>query len=439
MARINQPATGSRTHAGAPAIKSNPLQALRRTVLACLLWEDGFYESGELVADRIARLVKEVYPPDVIELAMQARNHMKLRHVPLLLLREVCRAPRGFNDRIGRALTAVIQRPDEITEFLAIYWKDGRVPLTRQIKKGLGNAFRKFDAYQLAKYNRDGAIKLRDALFMVHAKPANEAQAALWKQLVDGTLPAPDTWEVALSGGADKAETFERLIREGKLGYMALLKNLRNMADAGVSSKLIGDALQAGAAKAKALPFRYIAAARAVPAWEPMIDAAMMEAMGNMQRLPGRTFLLVDVSGSMDAALSAKSDLRRIDAACALAILLRGICEDIQVATFSMRLAGVPPRQGMALRDAIVQSQPHSSTYLGEALQAVNASATYDRIIVITDEQSHDAVGGPKAGTRGYMLNVATSENGVGFGHWTRITGFSEAVVQYIQQLEAEV
>ena len=72
-------------------------------------------------------------------------------------------------------------------------------------------------------------MKLRDVLFLCHAKPKDEAQDATWKQLIGGTLPTPDTWEVALSSGADKKATWERLIAEKKLGALALLRNLRKI------------------------------------------------------------------------------------------------------------------------------------------------------------------------------------------------------------------
>ena len=92
----------------------------------------------------------------------------------------------------------------------------------------------KFDAYQLAKYDRDGAVRIRDVLFLVHAKPKDADQEKVWKQLVDGELASPDTWEVSLSAGKDKRETFERLIAENKLGGLALLRNLRLMQKAEV-------------------------------------------------------------------------------------------------------------------------------------------------------------------------------------------------------------
>src|SRR5262249_39813724 len=160
---------------------------------------------------------------------------------------------------------------------------------------------------QLAKYDRDGPVRIRDVLFLVHAKPADEAQAAVWKQLVDGELPSPDTWEVALSSGQDKRETFERLIAEKKLGGLALLRNLRLMQAAEVPRQTIADAI--GAMRTdRILPYRFITAARYAPDFEPELEAAMLKSIQGYARLPGRTRLLIDVSGSMFYPLSAQSE-----------------------------------------------------------------------------------------------------------------------------------
>ena len=80
-----------RTHEGAPAKAIAPEQALRRSVLACMLWEDEFYEDGVQIAGRIRELVPKVDAAKVAALAIEAREAMKLRHVPLLLVREMAR------------------------------------------------------------------------------------------------------------------------------------------------------------------------------------------------------------------------------------------------------------------------------------------------------------------------------------------------------------
>ena len=429
-----------RTHEGARAAVITAEQALRRSVLSCMLWEDEFYEDGVQIAGRIHELVPQVDAAQVAELAVEAREKMKLRHAPLYLVREMARhtTHRGL---VAETLTRVIQRADELSEFVAIYWAGGRQPLSAQVKKGLAAAFGKFDEYALAKYDRAGAVRLRDVLFLSHARPVDVAQAALWKRLAENELATPDTWEVALSAagrgeGVQKREVWERLLTERKLGALALLRNLRNLHTAGVSEELVLGAL-AALKTDRVLPFRFLAAARNAPQWESALEGAMFRALESRSGgLAGHTVLLVDVSGSMEAPLSNRSEMRRTDAAYGLAILLREIAEKVTIFTFSNAAKRVASRRGMALRDALDQSQPHGGTNLGASLTQVEAAVRegYDRLVVITDEQSHDRVPAPKG--KGYVINVASARNGVGYGEWTHIDGWSEAVIDYITSLE---
>lgn len=423
-----------KTHEGAVAMRISAEKMLRRSVLSCLLWEKEFYEEGQTIADRIDTLCAQVSPEFIGSLAIEARTVHHLRHVPLLLLCNLAKYGKGAY--VGDVVKTVISRADELTELVAIYWRKGKCPLSAQLKRGLGEAFGKFDAYQLAKYNRDGAVKLRDVLFMSHAKPADDSRAALYKQLANNELPTPDTWEVALSGGADKKATFERLIREGNLGYFALLRNLRNMIQSGVDSNLVTNAiLNRKNGADKILPFRFIAAARYAPQYEPALDAAMQANMEKAMPLSGRTVMMVDVSGSMSNKLSQKSDLTRIDAAAGLASIV--VAENLRVFSFSNRLVEVPPRRGMAGIDAIRNSQHHGGTYLGRALTELNETVEYDRLIVITDEQTSDNVLQTKKDAKSYLINVASARNGIGYGQWTHLDGFSENVVRYIHDLES--
>jgi 60 kDa SS-A/Ro ribonucleoprotein len=429
-----------RTHERAPAAVLTPEQQLRRSVLACMLWEDEFYESGATIASRLRELVPQVAPATVAALAIEARSSMKLRHVPLLLVREMARHA-THRSLVSETLAAVIQRADELSEFVAIYWAAGKQPLSGQVKKGLAAAFPRFDEYALAKYDRATVVRLRDVLFLSHAKPRDAEQAAVWKRLVNGELATPDTWEVALSAsstsGVSKRETWERLLTERRLGALALLRNLRNLKDATVPEHLIVNALVAMNAE-RVLPFRFLAAARHAPHLEEALEAAMFRSVLQRDRLAGHTVLMVDVSGSMIAPLSRRSEMNRVDAAYGLAILLREIAEKVSLFTFSNAAKFVPARRGFALRDALETSQPHGGTNLGAALVTVHDEVPhYDRLIVITDEQSHDRVAAPR--NRGYVINVASAKNGVGYGSWIHIDGFSESVVDYIRELERAV
>lgn len=436
--------TRPRTHEGAPAKRLTAEQELRRSVLSCMLWENQFYEDGVEIAGRIAELVPKVEANRVAALAVEAREKMKLRHAPLLLVREMARHA-SHRALVAETLERVIQRADELAEFVAIYWAGGKQPLSAQVKKGLAAAFVKFDEYQLAKYDRAGVVRLRDVLFLSHAKPLNQAQAELWKRLVANELATPDTWEVALSEsgrgegeGNTKREVWQRLLAERRLGALALLRNLRNLHQAGVNEKLVIDAL-AEMKTARVLPFRFLAAARVAPQWEAELEKVMYRSLeGRAGTLAGHTVLLVDVSGSMEATLSRRSEMRRSDAAYGLAILLREIAEKVTLFTFSEEAKRVPARRGMALRDALDRNQPHGGTNLGRALSKVEGELRdYDRLIVITDEQSHDQVGAPRG--KGYVINVASYKNGVGYGAWTHVDGWSEAVVEYIAELEKSV
>jgi len=442
MARLNMLNLnfGPRTHEGAPARNMSTQLQLRRSVLACLLWEEQFYEDGVEIAGRIAELVPKVDAETVAALAVEAREKMKLRHAPLLVVREMARHA-THRKLVAETLARVIQRADELAEFVAIYWKDGRVPLSAQVKKGLAAAFPKFDEYALAKYDRGGPIKLRDVLFLAHAKPRDAAQAEVWKRLIAEELTVPDTWEVALSTGADKREAWERLLREQKLGGLALLRNLRNMREAGVEEDLVLAALRSMNA-ARVLPFRFLAAARYAPQWEEALEQAMLKCVASQEKLAGKTIVLVDVSGSMTAPLSRRSDMQRTDVAYGLAVLLREIGEKVAVFSFSDKLVEVPARRGFALRDVIDASQRHNGTRLGQAVDELNKNHAsdnhgYDRLIVISDEQAHDTVPAPKG--KGYVINVASYKNGVGYGKWTHIDGWSESVAEYIRALEAAV
>lgn len=438
------------THEGAVARHITPIQQLRRLILACLLWEDSFYVSGVDSAKAISDAVDTVLKTakngarEIAELAVEVRTEGKLRHAPLYLalalvqagkhqtkLGEECRAV------VADTLTRVIQRPDEIPEFISMLWKSSKTPIPNQVKKGLGAAFNKFDKYSLSKYaNREGKVSLRDALFMVHARPKDAEQADLWKKLAAKELVAPDTWESNLSAGADKKETFTRLIEEKKLGALALLRNLRNMQQSGVSDSLITKALSEIKVE-RVLPFRFISAAKYAPQLEPQLEEAMFKCIQSFEKLPGKTALCIDCSGSMGTAVSSKSEISRQDAASALGMILRELCDGVVVIGFGSTAAVARPRRGFALRDEVRGLNVGHATMTDLAVKLANKEK-YDRIIVVTDEQSRTNLPNPLPGTRGFVINVAAYKNGIGYGIWNHIDGFSENTIGFIHEYEKE-
>lgn len=420
--------------AGVAVKRISPEAQLTRMTLAHMLWEDQFYVDGASSADAIKNLVPQVKPEFVAALAAQARGAFKLRHVPLLLMRELARKKGALK---ATDLASVIQRPDEMAEFLSIYWKEKKQPLSNQVKLGLATAFGKFNEYSLAKWDKNSAaVSLRDIMFLTHPKPANAEQEALFKRVANKELTTPKTWETELSAGADKAATFVTLMAEKQLGALAFLRNLRNMTEAGIPSNIIRDYAKTVNVD-KVLPFRFIAAARIVPQYEDMLEEMMFRSLASHEKLPGKTVLLVDISGSMfGTKVSAKSDLDRYDAAAALAVLLREICEEVEIYSFSDNCVRVAPRRGFALIEAIKNSQQVGGTDIPRAVQHINRSTTFDRVIMFTDEASTSAGSLAVNSDKAYVLNVASYQNGINHSKWVTITGFSEAVIDYIQMAE---
>lgn len=437
---------------------------LRRLVLASMLFEDAAYIDGVSHAEAVKAAVAKADPKAVANLAIEARTKYMLRHIPLFLMRELA--------RIGKLkaadLFAVIQRPDEIGEFISLYWKDKKQPLSNQVKKGIAMAFTDgpFSEYTFAKWDKNSAaVSLRDALFLCHPKPKTSEQEVLFKKIANKELKTPDTWEVALSGGADKRATFERLMAENKLGALAFLRNLRNMRKSGITI----EALASYGAKldvSKVLPFRFVAAAKACPELRMLMQAMMLKSVQSQEKLPGRTVLIIDTSGSMSAAISYKSDMTRIQAAGAMAAIAKELCEDVVIyatagndgsrkhatVLISDETVGRSLR-GMDLVDylgsfELARKIGGGGIFFTQVMQFVaeaERGSSVDRVIVFTDEQDTSRNGrayNPATAKRlapagrNYIINVGSNTNGINSAEWETITGFSEAVFDYIKAVE---
>lgn len=445
--------TRAKTHEGASAGSISNEKQLERLVASCLLFENTFYESGSEIAKNISDLCAKVSPQKIASLAVKARTEYGLRHVPLFLVAKLDenknRIPEPLRGIVSNTVFEVVKRADELSELLAIIAKTRGVKpseikgvLSAQVKKGLARAFSKFEEYHFQKYADDKAeIKLRDVLFLVHAKPGY-GRKLLYKRIVDNNLAIADTWETRLSSGADKFKSWTALLNEGKLGPLALIRNVRNMHDAGVGGLRVADALRKIKPGSGILPFQFISAARNNPYGQRVqeaIEYAMFASLEGKAILPGSTVILVDVSGSMDDPLSSKSTASRLDAASSIAVLLRETCEKVNVATFSSGTVALRLQdRGMALVENIRTSQPHASTNLFGAVNDVNQFfGRSDRLIVITDEQAGSSginrIPAPNAKT-GYVVNVASYKPSLDISSgWTRINGFSERLVDYIR------
>ena len=431
-------------------IELAPEQELRRALLGSLLWNENTTISGVSISDKIRQNISKIDTSIVCDLAIEARNVHHLRFAPLALVREMARSEK-HKKSVAKIMPEIIKRPDEMVKFVELYWKEKRQPLSNQVKKGLASAFPKFNEYQLAKYNQDGPVKLRDVLFLSHATPRDPEQEALWKRLIANELTTPDTWEVEISAKGNNKDTWERLLREGKLGALAILKNIRNMSQCGVSQKLLEESIQNHKKLNEVFPYRFITAADQVPAQRALLEKAMLKNLDSIAKIPGKTVLAVDLSGSMNSPLG-KSGVSNKDAACSMAILLAGSCENIKVYATAgndgRRIHATDEcavKQGFAMRDALLKKEGElggGGIFLAQCMDYMAArEKDVDRTIIITDEQDCDNKANPAAanafGKRNYLINISKNDNGIGYGDkWIHIDGFSESVIKYISEYE---
>lgn len=430
---------------GISAAKQDAEALLRRSVMACLLWEDGAYENGVSIAENIKNLIPRVEPQKVFEIAVEARTKQKLRHVPLFIARGMASLD-THKGLVGKLLPLIIKRADELTEFMALYWKDGRQPISKQVKVGLARAFQNFDEYQLSKYNRDNEIKLKDVLFMVHPNPGQKAE--LFKKLADDELTTPDTWEVALSSGKDKKETWSRLIEDDKIGALAFMRNLRNMEQAKVPRSIIQKGFDTINPR-WLLPLNYFAAAKHAPDWERQIEKLMLRGFEQAPKLPGYTIFVVDVSGSMNHRISSKSEFDRLDVAAIMALIASETCEHISIyATAGDDYARkhattkIKPRRGFALCEEVKEAGRivgGGGIFTRQCLEYIKERETEkpDRIIIFSDSQDCDYPNRnvPKPfGDKNYIIDVSAHSRGINYdGVWTaEISGWSEHFLDYV-------
>lgn len=415
------------TYEGGKASHISEFEELKRATMSCLLWEDEFYEDGISIADRITTLtekcIKNGYYKEVMALLNLVKFDMKLRHCPLWMIVSIFKAGGTVNKNI---IADILTRPDDMGELLALYNKDGKKPLANQLKKGIALAFEKFDEYQLSKWNRNANYKLVDIANLCHPKKTEAID-----KLIKGTLSTPETWEVLYSAaGKDiekKKESWNVLLNNNKLPDMAFLKNIRNMLEVGISKDIIVNRIN-NIRNGKLLPIDYIRAAENNPSIENELETKFLSSF-NKPKLEGKTAILVDVSGSM------YFNKDRTKYANALAMIGREMCENVDIYTFSNDNVLVPNRRGFALIDAIDKSQEHRGTYLWKSV-SIASDKDYNRIIVITDEQSYDSPVQAK-NNNCYIVNVSTYNKGVGYEYgYKHINGFSDKIFDYIFEIE---
>ncbi|MFM1998848.1 MAG: hypothetical protein RL204_795 [Bacteroidota bacterium] len=413
---------------GAKAYKLTPEMELYSAVVTAGL-SDTFYEKEETRLARIKELMSKNNPEFVAKLAVYARNEMYMRSIPMVLAVELAKANSG-NPVVSKAVTGVVKRADEITELLAYYQLANKRTevkklnkLSKQIQKGLSDSFNRFDEYQFAKYNRDTEIKLRDALFLVHPKAKNEEQQSLFNKIAANELTVPYTWETELSSLGQKrfespkakAEAvkakWEELIDSGMLGYMALMRNLRNILQAQVSSEHVAKvcnqlANERAVANAKQLPFRFLSAYREIKnlpsEYATMVLNALEDAViasaKNMKGFDESTRVLIacDVSGSMQKPISLNSKVLLFDVGLMLGMLMQSKCKRVVTGMFgdTWKVINMPNRYVLSNVETYY-SREGEVGYATNGYKVIDYLTTrgevMDKVMIFTDCQLWDS------------------------------------------------
>jgi len=351
---------------GEKAWKLSPKMELYTLVCTASL-QKKFYTEADEAVDRLKGLILKAPAEFVIKLAIYAREKMYLRSIPLVLAVELCKVCKN-SKLIEDLIERVIQRADEIPEILAYFQeaneREGVKKLDKlphSLMRGVAKAFHKFDQYQFSKYNRDTEVKIRDAMFLCHPKPEDEGREDLFKKIADDTLEVPYTWETVLSAhdGRTRKEKWQELIDSGKVGYMALLKNLRNMLEA-EAEKTFADKDKAYSLSidkvlntlsdkervlsSKQLPFRFFSAYREIADLGEFKSSAVMECLEkaikisteNIKGFDSNTNILIacDMSSSMQDPIAKKSKVRQFEIGLVLGMLLQSRCKSVITGLF---------------------------------------------------------------------------------------------------------
>lgn len=398
MSKFNSPKTIKTTnHEGHVAYGMTDKAKLVTQVLTSFFNESRFYGDNSAEMQETIKRVIQKNPQFVSNLAVFARREFNMRSVSHVLTAYLAHEEKG-KPYVRKTVKGVSLRGDDVTEIMSFYLSTFGKPIPNSLKKGISDVLAGFDEYTLAKYKGDGkTVKMRDLLILCHPKPKDKAQEELWKRCLEGALAIPETWETQLSATGNNRETWEKLIDGGKVGYMAMIRNLNNILKA--NPRNIGkvyDKLADPVAvrKSKQLPFRFLSAYKAVgniggSKVFNVLESAVDASVDNLHKLPGTTVIAVDVSGSMAHNVSAKSDVRCCEIGMMLGIIANRICDNAIFYTFNNTIE----KKAVSSRGGILYTTVHEAKAKGGTAmelpfnKMIRDHVNADRIIVISDNE----------------------------------------------------
>ncbi len=370
--------------------------------------QDQFYRSAQNTFKELIQVLPQVDAKFAAKAAIYARKQYHMRSITHVLAAELAAYASG-KEWAKDFYAQVIARPDDMLEIASYYFGKGGKTLPNAMKKGFARAFDQFDGYQLAKYRGENrAVKLIDLVNLVHPTPTKRNASAL-QALVDGKLKSTGTWEAKLTKAGQQAETtaqkadlkqaaWAELIAQNKLGYFALLRNLRNIALQAPNSldaalRILQD--ENRIKRSKVLPFRFLSALDAIKeaniggkparAIERGLHTALEKALSNVPIFKGKTLVVLDDSGSMQGIGRNKKSPIEIGSIFA-AMLYKS--NDADLMRFSDRATYVKPYYGnsaMSIANGLVQNARACGTNFHSIFQKANKA--YDRVIILSDMQ----------------------------------------------------
>lgn len=404
VGKFNAAATIKTTNIGGHAAYSmQPKEKLMSQVLTSFVNEKKYYGDNTDAMKDTARDVIRTDPEFVAKLAVFARREFGMRSVSHMLAAMLAREPEG-KPYARRAIRGACARGDDVTEIMACYMSEYGKPLPNQLKEGLSDAVLRLDEYAMAKYSGEGSeVKMRDVLCLCRPKPATDEQSAMFKRCLEGALAVPYTWETELSAHGNGKETWERLIASGKVGYMALLRNLRNIIEAEPGNiedvwRIIEDPERVR--KSRQLPFRFLSAYKSVAGicgsrGLDALETAAAASADAMEKLRGTTVIAVDVSGSMGTRTSDRSGVRYVEIGSMLGMIANKMCDDSVFYVFNSGIKKVDvSRHAQILREAS-QAVPSGGTDMGQPFaKMLQDGVKADRLIVVSDNECNSIYGG---------------------------------------------
>ena len=398
MSKFNNKPTGLTTNReGFPAYVMKDRAKLVSQVLTSFFNEQKFYGDNSAEMELTLRRVIRQDADFVSRLAVYARRVFNMRSVAQVLTAYLAHEPEG-KPYARRTVRGIVQRGDDVTELMAFYLSTFGKPIPNALRKGICDAFAKFDEYTLAKYKGAGkAVRMKDIVMLCHPRPADEEQAALWRRLLEDRLETPLTWETQLSAKGNNKRAWEELIDSGKVGYMALLRNLRNILQ--VAPKNINQVWKTLAdpeavRHSKQLPFRFLSAYREIDSNAGSralgaLESAVRASVENLPRLPGRTVIAVDTSGSMSSRLSRHSTVRCCEVGMMLGLIANRLCEDSLFYTFDTSIRKYPLTSHTAILETCMRSAAAGGgTRIGLPFELmIQEGIQADRVIIISDNE----------------------------------------------------